>query len=274
MRTFQALLSQIEGLARQTPVLIVGEDAHWFDPTTMELFEAVAQRLQGWPVLLVVTVRPELPPPWTRFPHVTLLLLNRLGRSDTTALIDSVAGGRSLPASVIDAILTRTEGVPLFAEELTKAILESDLLRETADGLELTGPLAQLAIPNTLQDSLMARLDRLGPVRELAQVAACIGREFGYELLAAVTSRSGADLVLALDQLAASELVFRHGLAPQATYSFKHALVRDAAYGSLLKERRRQLHAQIADVIEQRFPEIAASQPGVLAQHLTEAGLI
>ena len=152
VRVFQALLAQLEGLARQTPVLIVGEDVHWCDPTTMELFEAIVERLQRWPALLVVTLRPELLPPWTRFPHVTLLMLNRLGRSDTTALIDNIAGGRSLPASVLDAILTRTEGVPLFAEELTKAILESGLLRETADGLELAGALAQPAIPNTLQE--------------------------------------------------------------------------------------------------------------------------
>jgi predicted ATPase len=150
MRTFQALLAQLEGRARQEPVLVVVEDAHWFDPTTMELFEAVVERLQRWPVLLVVTFRPELPPPWIRFPHVTLLTLNRLGRSDTTMLIDSIAGGRRLPPPVVDAILARTEGVPLFAEELTKTILESDLLRETDDGFELADPLPQSAIPHGL----------------------------------------------------------------------------------------------------------------------------
>ena len=274
MRTFQALIAQLEGLARQEPVLVVAEDLHWFDPTTMELFEAVVEQLQRWPVLFLGTFRPELPPPWTRFPHVTLLTLNRLGRGDTTRLIDGIARGRSLPTPVVDAILTRTEGIPLFTEELTKTILESDLLRATDHGFELAGPWRQPAIPNTLQDSLMARLDRLGAVRELAQVAACIGREFNHQLLAAVTSRPEPDLLGALDQLVASELVFRHDFAPAATYSFKHALVRDAAYGSLLKERRRQIHGRIAEVIGEQFPDIAAGHPGILAQHLTEAGLI
>jgi class 3 adenylate cyclase/predicted ATPase len=273
-QTFQSLFAQLDGLARQGPVLILAEDVHWFDPTTIELFEAVVERTRQLPALLVVTFRPQRPPPWTGYPHATLLTLNRLSRADTTSLIHRIAGGRILPEAVLDAILERTEGIPIFAEELTKSIIESGLLREEQSGFELVNPLPEIAIPNTLHDSLMARLDRLGPVRELAQVAACIGREFSCQLLSAATSLPESSLFASLDRLVASELVFRHGLAPAATYSFKHALVRDAAYGSLLKERRRQIHGRIARAIEEQLPEIAAGQPGVLAHHLTEAGLV
>ena len=188
--------------------------------------------------------------------------------------MEHVAGGKLLPVEILDQILARTDGVPLFVEELTKAVLESGLLREEATGYALTGPLPPLAIPSTLQDSLMARLDRLAPTKEIAQIGAVIGREFGHELLATVAELPEARLGAALDQLLASELVFRRGEPPQASYSFKHALVRDAAYHTLLKSRRQQLHARVAQVLEARFPEVAETEPEVLARHCTEAGLL
>ena len=273
-RTFKTLLNQLDGLAAQKPVVMILEDAHWLDPTSLELFGLMVDRLVRLPVLLIVTLRAEITPPWVGRTHVTTLVLTRLGRRDATALVEHVAGGKLLPVEILDQILARTDGVPLFVEELTKAVLESGLLREEATGYALTGPLPPFAIPSTLQDSLMARLDRLAPTKEIAQIGAVIGREFGHELLAAVAELPEARLGAALDQLLASELVFGRGEPPQASYSFKHALVRDAAYQSLLKSRRQQLHARVAQVLETRFPEVAEAQPEVLAQHCTEAGLI
>jgi predicted ATPase len=273
VRTFQALLSQLEGLAQRQPILMILEDAHWLDPTTKELFDLVVDRIQRRAVLLVVTFRPEFVPSWTAFPHVTLFTLNRLPRSQAATLINQITGGRALPKEVEETILARTEGVPLFVEELTKTILESGVVRATAEGFELSALSPSLAIPATLQDSLMARLDRLAPTKEVAQVAACIGREFGHELLAAVAGLAGPQLEESLEQLNRAELVFRHGTPPEATYSFKHVLVRDAAYESLLKSRRQQLHARIAEAIEGRFSALAEAQPEILAHHLTEGGL-
>jgi predicted ATPase/class 3 adenylate cyclase len=272
-RTFAALLAYLEDLARrQGPVLIVLEDAHWLDPTTLELFELVIERIQRLPALLLVTCRPEFEPAWTDLSHVTSLTLNRLGHGQAAAIIEQMAG-KALPAEVASAIVTRTDGVPLFVEELTKAVLESGLLRDAGDRFELSGPLPPLAIPATLHDSLMARLDRLAPVKEVAQIGAVIGREFSYELLVAVADRPEDRLRAALDQLVQSELIFRHGTPPQASYSFKHALVRDVAYQSLLKSRRQQLHGRIARNLEEKFSEVADAQPEVLARHYTEAGL-
>jgi predicted ATPase len=232
-----------------------------------------SNRLQRLPVLLVVTFRPDLIPPWIGFPHVTLLTLNRLAKAQARSLVERVTRGKALPSAVLEQILSRTEGVPLFTEELTKTVLESGFLGDAGDHYILASPLPPFAIPATLHDSLMARLDRLGPVKEVAQIGACIGREFDHELLAAVVSLPEAELQAALDRLVATELVFRRGVAPATTYMFKHALVRDAAYESLLRKRRQDLHARIASAIELRFPQIIEAQPELVARHFGEAGL-
>jgi class 3 adenylate cyclase/predicted ATPase len=271
-KTFEALLAQLKGLAAGQPVLMVFEDAHWIDPTSAELFGQVIDRVTRLPVLLVITFRPEFTPPWTGYAHVASLTLSRLGQRQGAAIIERLAGGKALPAEILEQIVARTDGVPLFVEELTKTVLESGLLTDAGDRYELAGPLPTLAIPATLHDSLMARLDRLAPVKEVAQTAAVIGREFGDDLLAAVSPLPEDQLTSALDQLAQSGLVFRHGTPPEATYSFKHALVQDAAYQSLLKAKRQQLHARIGEVLEARFPATAEQDPEVLARHLTEAG--
>jgi predicted ATPase/class 3 adenylate cyclase len=272
-RTLQALVDQLEGLARREPVLVVLEDLHWLDPTTRELFDLVVDRLQRLPVLLAATFRPELPPPWMGFPHVTLLTLNRLARHEAAALIDAVTGGRALPAVVAETILERTEGVPLFVEELTKAVLDSGLPRATEGGHELGSLPPPLAIPSTLQDSLVARLDRLASAKPVAQVGAAIGREFSFKLLAAVADLGEEALEGALEELVGSGLAFRRGSPPEASYTFKHALVQDAAYRSLLRSRRQQLHARIADALEREFPGLVDAEPEVLAHHCTQAGL-
>jgi predicted ATPase len=272
-RTFQALLDQLAGLAARRPVLTLYEDVHWADPTTLELLGRVVDRVQRLPVLAVVTFRPEFAAPWTGHGHVTLLSLSRLGRRQGGALVERAAGGKALPAELLEQILARTDGVPLFLEELTKAVLESGLLADRGDRYELDGALPPLAIPSTLQDSLMARLDRLAPVKEVAQVGAAIGREFAHELLAAVVPLTDRELQDALSQLVAAELIFRRGAPPQATYIFKHALVRDAAYQSLLRSKRQQLHARIAQVLGERFPERVDTEPELLARHCTAAGL-
>jgi class 3 adenylate cyclase/predicted ATPase len=272
-RSFNALLNQLEGLAGERPVLLVVEDAHWIDPTSSELFELVIDRIQDLSVLLVITFRPDLTPPWTGHAHVTSLTLNRLDRKQGSAMVDRVTGGKALPAEVLDQILAKSDGVPLFVEELTKAVLESGLLKERPDRYSMCGPMPPLAIPATLQDSLMARLDRLAPAKAIAQIGAVIGRQFSYELVAAVSPLHDAKLNEALVQLVDSELVFRRGALPGATYAFKHALVRDAAYQSLLRSKRQALHQQVASVLEERFPETAKTEPEVLAHHYTEAGL-
>jgi class 3 adenylate cyclase len=271
--TVAALLDQLSGLAARRPVVMVLEDGHWLDPSSTELFERVIERLQTLPVLLLITFRPEFQPPWTSYPHMTALTLNRLGRRHSTEMIAAVAGGKPLPEEVLAQIWAKTEGVPLFVEELTKTVLEADLLEDTGDRYELTGPLPPLAIPATLQDSLMARLDRLAPVKEVAQIGAVIGREFSYRLLAALSRLDEMALQDALSHLVGSELVFRRGTIPDAVYSFKHAFVQDAAYASLLKSRRQQLHAEAAAALREHFPEVADSQPEILAHHCTQAGL-
>ena len=271
-RTFAVLLDQLEKLARGDPVLVLVEDAHWLDPTSAELFDQTVESIQRLPVMLVAASRPEGPARWNRFPHATLLTLNRLGRSHAISIIDSMTGGRELPPAVLDQILTKTEGVPLFVEELTKVVLESGLLGEGGDRLVPIGPLPPFAIPATLHDSLMARLDRLAPAKEVAQIGAVIGREFPHELLAAVAGLPEPALEAAVDQLVAAGLVFRRGARPQTSYIFKHALVQDAAYGSLLISRRQQLHARIAHLLEERFPQTADTEPELLARHFAQAG--
>ena len=260
-------------LAARAPLFAIVEDVHWIDPTSLELLTMALEQMSRLRVLLLITARPEFTPPWPGHAHVTTISLTRLNRRDGTALIERVTAGKTLPEEVMDEILARTDGVPLFVEELTKTVLESGLLQEQDDHYVLNRPLPSMAIPTTLHASLMARLDRLAPVREVAQIGAVVGREFSYELLSTVAGLPSDRLEDALAQLVRSELIFRRGEIPQAVYTFKHALVRDAAYSGLLKSRRVALHAAIADAFEQRFPEIAETQPETLAHHLTEAGL-
>jgi predicted ATPase len=259
-RTLEALIRQLEGLTHQQPVLMVFEDAHWVDPTSRELLDLTIESVRNLPVLLIVTYRPEFQPPWTGQPKVTMLTLNRLDRHDRTVLVEQVAGGEALPDEVVDQIVDRTDGVPLFIEELTKSVLES--------GVPLVG------IPTTLHDSLMARLDRLASVRLVAQIGAAIGRQFPYVLLRAVSALPEDELRAALARLVTSELVFQRGTPPDAIYSFKHALVQDATHSSLLRSARQQLHAQIAAALEAHSPELMDSQPELFAQHYAEAGLV
>jgi class 3 adenylate cyclase len=273
-RTLEALIRQMEGLALQQPVLMVFEDAHWIDPTSRELLDLTVERVRKLPVLLIVTFRPEFQAPWSGQPQVTVLALNRLDRRDQTELVAQIAGRKALPDQVVEQIADRTDGVPLFAEELTKSVLESGLLREEVDRYVVDGPLPPFAIPTSLHASLLARLDRLASVRLVAQTGAAIGREFSYPLLQAVSRAPESELQTALDRLVASGLVFQRGMPPDSVYSFKHALVRDAAYGSLLRGVRQQLHSQIAQALEAHSSEIVDGQPEILAQHYAEAGLV
>jgi class 3 adenylate cyclase len=273
-RTLAALLDQFEGLARQEPVLLLFEDLHWADATSLELLNLTVERVRRLPVLALFTFRPEYEPPWVGLPDVSILTLGRLDQNEVESMVAQVTGGRVLPAEVMKQIVAKTDGNPLFVEELTKTVLEAGILVEDAEGYRLDGPLPPLAIPETLQDSLMARLDRLAPVREIAQIGAAIGRDFSYSLLRAVVGRDETALKHALAQLEQTELVFRRGEPPEAVYSFKHALVRDAAYESLLKTRRQQLHGRIARTLEQGFAHVVASQPEIAAHHFTEAGLV
>jgi predicted ATPase/class 3 adenylate cyclase len=271
--TLAALLAQFGGLAARQAVFVIFDDVHWADPTSLELLTLTLEQVQRLPVLLLITARPEFTPPWPGHAHMTTVSLTRLNRNDGAALIGRVTGGKTLPKEVMNQILARTDGVPLFVEELTKSVLETGLLKERDDHYVLSHPLPSMAIPTTLHASLMARLDRLAPVREVAQIGSVVGREFSYELLSTVAGLPKEALEEALAQLVRSELVFCRGQLPQAVYTFKHALVRDAAYSGLLRSRRAALHATIADAFEQRFPEIVEAQPETLAHHLTEAGL-
>jgi class 3 adenylate cyclase/tetratricopeptide (TPR) repeat protein len=272
--TLAALVRQLEGLARHRPVLFVFEDAHWIDSTSLELLERVAERVRRLPVLMIVTYRPEFEPPWTGGAQVTSLTLSRLGRRESTTLIDRVAGGKALPAEILKSVVERTDGIPLFIEELTKTVLEGGLLKEEDGRYILAGPLTPLAIPSSLLDSLMARLDRLAPVKEVAQIGAAIGREFSYEVLEAVARRPDDQLRAALDQLVGAGLVFRRGTPPEENFIFKHAFVQDAAYGTLLRGRRQELHAAIAKVLEERAAaapweteSLAGERAALLAHH-------
>ena len=270
-RTMEALIAQTEALTRQTPVLMIFEDAHWTDPTSLELFGRAVDRIASLRVLLIVTFRPEFAPPWIGRPHVTALTINRLAQRDIDAMIDGVTGNKSLPSSIRQDIVERTDGIPLFVEEMTKAVLEAGG-EEATERAVAAIPSSSIAVPASLHASLMARLDRLGPAKEVSQIGATIGREFSHTLLEAVAGKPKAELASALDRLVAAGLLFRQGLPPQATYLFKHALVQDAAYGTLLREPRRALHARIAETLESQFAEIAENQPELLARHCTEAG--
>src|SRR5262249_24815974 len=272
-RTLAALLDQFEALARRRPILLLFEDLHWADATSLELFNLTVERVRRLPMLALFTFRAEFEPPWVGLPNVGILTLGRLDRSDIESIVAQVTGGRMLPAEVMEQIVAKTDGNPLFVEELTKAVLEAGILVEDAEGYRLDGPLPPLAIPETLQDSLIARLDHLAAEKEIGQIGAAIGREFSYSLVRALVGRDEAALQHALAQLEQAQLVFRRGEPPEAVYSFKHALVRDAAYETLLKSRRHRLHSQIARVLEESFSDIVASQPEMVAHHFTEAGL-
>jgi predicted ATPase len=225
------------------------------------------------PLLVVLTHRPDFQSCWAGQGHVGALNLSKLTRIQSAAMVSSLASGRALPEALLEQVLSRTDGVPLFVEELTKSILESGELKEAGDHYDYVGQARAVTIPATLRDSLMARLDRFMPVKEIAQIGAAIGREFSYELIAAVAPMPQAQLDDALVRLSESGLAFRRGTPPDAVYTFKHALVQDAAYDSLLKSRRRELHDKIARVIEQRLPNVGATEPELLAHHLTEAAL-
>jgi class 3 adenylate cyclase len=271
--TLRTLVGIFEAAARQHPSVMLFEDAHWADPTTLEVLDLLIDRAKTVPLLVVLTHRPEFQSRWVDQGHVGALNLSKLTRAQSAAIVSALAGGKTLPAALLEQILTRTDGVPLFVEELTKSILESGELRDTGDHYEYGGSARAVTIPATLRDSLMARLDRFMPVKEIAQIGAAIGREFSYELIEAVAPMPQPQLDDALVQLCTSGLAFRRGTRPDAVYIFKHALVQDAAYDSLLKSRRQELHAKIARVIEQRFPNIKITEPEVLAHHLTAAGL-
>jgi class 3 adenylate cyclase/predicted ATPase len=271
-RTLHTQLTQVEGLAAHQPVLMVFEDVQWIDPSTRELLDLLIDRVPSLRVLMIITFRPEFAPPWIGRPQVTILHLNRLPPRPCAEMITSMIGGKTLPKEIADQIVGRTDGVPLFIEELTKAVVESGLLADAGDRYALAGPIAPLAIPTSLHASLLARLDRLAPTRGIAQIGAAIGRSFSYDLIRAVSRMPQQRLDEALDQLVDAELIFRRGTPPHAEYTFKHALVQDAAYGTLLRSTRQQLHARIVAILEDQFPEIVAAHPGLLAQHCAEAG--
>ena len=272
-KTLDALVARIEEITRQQTVLMLFEDMHWADPTTIELMDRLVERIIGISIMVVITNRPEFTPPWTGQMNVTFLTLNRLGRRPATEMVNRVAAGKVLPDDLREHIVSKTDGIPLFVEELTKTVLESDLVTQRGDTYELTGPLSTLEIPSTLHDSLMARLDRTPQAKGLAQTAAALGREFSHEMLAAVSSSDQSSLESALEQLLRAELVFPISRATHPRYGFKHALVQDAAYASMLKKTRRALHERIATVIGEQFPETVQNEPEVLAHHYTAADL-
>jgi predicted ATPase/class 3 adenylate cyclase len=272
-KTLRAQLAQVEGLAAQQPVVMVWEDVHWSDPTTRESLDLLVDRVSTLRVLVIMTFRPEFPPPWVGRPNVTMLILNRLSARQRAEMITHVTGGKVLPKEMADQIIDRTDGVPLFIEELTKAVVESGVVVDAGDRYAATGPVAPLAVPTSLHASLLARLDRLAPTREVAQMGAALGRSFSHELISAVTPMPQRQLDDALAQLASAELIFRRGTPPDAEYTFKHALVQDAAYSTLLRARRQQIHARIVATLESQFPEIASAQPQLMAQHSAEAEL-
>jgi class 3 adenylate cyclase/predicted ATPase len=273
-KTQEALVAWLVEEAEQAAVFCAWEDLHWADPSTLEVLTLLLDQVPTTRLLALLTFRPEFMPPWGNRSHLRQLTLSRLERTQTEAMVARVTGGKALPSEVIQQIVVKTDGVPLFVEELTKTVMESGLLTAVNDHYELSGPLPPLAIPSTLRDSLMARLDRLSTVREIAQLGATIGREFSYELIHAVSPLDEVMLQHGLKQLVEAELVYQRGLLPQAHYLFKHALIQDTAYQSLLKSTRQQYHHQIAQVLEEQFLETKEIQPELLAHHYTQAGLI
>ncbi|HXQ07320.1 MAG TPA: adenylate/guanylate cyclase domain-containing protein [Bradyrhizobium sp.] len=271
-RTIAALIAMVVGIAKSVPVVMLLEDAHWIDPTSLDLTGRLVERVQNLAVLIVLTARPEFDAPWIGRPNFTALALNRFERSQIVTMIDRIMSSRALPTEVLDQIIAKTDGVPLFVEELTKSVLESGLLREENGAYVLAAALTPLAIPSTLHDSLTARLDRLSPIKEIAQIGATIGREFSYDLLEAVSPVRGQALHNALQQLMETELIYGRGTPPKASYIFKHALVQDTAYVSLLRGRRQRIHADIAQVLKERSAG-EECPPAIIAHHFTEAGL-
>ena len=271
-KTLEALAAQLDALSHSKPVLMIFEDVHWADPTSLEVLGRTVDRLRTLEVQLIITHRPEFEAPWIGRSYVTTLNLNRLGEREVVALVERVVGDRSLPESIRQDIIERTDGIPLFIEEMTRAVLEAEGEGE-AQKTAAAVP-SSLTVPATLHASLMARLDRLGPAKEVAQIGAAVGREFSHALLQALVRKPEAQLQSALDRLVTAGLLFRQGVPPRATYLFKHALVRDAAYGTLLREPRRAFHARIVETLESQFAEIAESRPELVARHCTEAGLI
>jgi predicted ATPase/class 3 adenylate cyclase len=270
-QTLDTLVAWLEAEAERQPVLVAWEDLHWADPTTLEALGLLVEQAPTMPMLHVLTYRPEFSPPWPPRSHITPLVLNRLERPQVETLITQRAEGKPLPAEVVQYIVDKTDGVPLYVEELTKMLLASPLLWEEADQYVLTGPLHAVAIPDTLQDALMARLDQLNRAKEVAQLGAVLGREFAYELLQAIAPQDEGTLQAGLAQLVAAELLYQRGRLPRAKYVFKHALIQDAAYASLLKSTRQQIHQQVAQVFEARFPALVEAQPELVAQHYTAA---
>ena len=268
-RTLGALVSQLEGLANRYPVLLLFEDAHWIDPSTLELLDNLVERVAKLPVLILITYRPEFIPAWTGLRHVIQLPLNRLDRGQVAALVTGVAGGKPLPPVVLEQILAGTDGVPLFAEEVAQGRARVGMAHRGGQSVRSdTSPYPSVAIPGTLSDSLMSRLDGLGSVKEVAQIASVIGREFSHETLAALCPLEASHLDAALGQLISAGLIFRHGTPPTARYSFKHALVRDAGYASLLRDTRKRLHRQLAETLS-AGKEV---EPSLLAHHWEHAG--
>ncbi|RMF92199.1 MAG: adenylate cyclase [Nitrospinota bacterium] len=272
-QTLQALLTILLQRAAQQPLLLVVEDLHWVDPSTLELLGLLVDQGPTARILTLLTYRPGFVFPWPGRAHLTPITLQRLTRPQTTLMVKRLTRGKTLPPAVLDQIVTKTDGVPLFVEELTKMVLESGLVREDGAQYVLTGPLPPLAIPTTLHDSLMARLDRLAAVKGIAQLGATIGRQFSYTLLQTVSPLEETALQHALAQLVEAELLYQQGFLPQANYRFKHALIQEVAYQSLLKSTRQQYHQQIAQALEARFPETVETQPELVAHHYTEAGL-
>jgi class 3 adenylate cyclase/predicted ATPase/energy-coupling factor transporter ATP-binding protein EcfA2 len=268
-QTLAAFLALIEAEARRQPLLILLEDAHWLDPTSLNFFGLAVQRISDLPVLLVASFRPDFQPPWGAYSHVATLSLTRLSGDQTKDIATRVAGGHSLPPEIVEQIREKTDGVPLFIEEMTKAVLDAGVLEQADGRYRLTGPLPEHVIPSTLQDSLMARLDRLEYAKEIAQIAACIGRFFDQRLLEAVAEKPEGEVSAALERLVESELIFRSGL--DSRFLFKHALVLDTAYESLLRSRRQELHGKIAQKLEELYPELAAIEPETLARHFMAA---
>ena len=271
-RTLEALLGRVKRLAASRPVLMVFEDLQWLDPTSLELVCRIVDQAEHLPILLLATFRPEFTPPWPSHSHVSTIALGHLGRSESEALVKDVAKDKTLAPELVAQIIARADGIPLFIEELTKAVIEAGLLCDAGYQRELVA-LPHPSIPSTLHASLVARLDRLGSAKEAAQIAAVIGHDFSYRLIAAVSTLPEPELQAALRRLTDSELIFQRGIPPDAIYAFKHALVQDATYSTLLRFHRRQLHGQVVEAIEELFPEIATSQPALLALHCSEARL-
>ena len=272
-KTFEAIVALLLALAAEQPLLFIVEDLHWADPSTRELVDVVFGQVPAASILMLMTSRPDFRPPWAHRSHFTNLTVNRVTRKQTELMVERVTGGKPLPAEVLQQVVAKTDGVPLFVEELTRMVLESGWLRDQGDRYELTAALPPLAIPSTLQDSLMARLDRLGTGKEVAQVGAALGRTFQYELLRAIASLDDRMLQDALAKLGEADLLHQRGVVPDATYIFKHALIQETAYQSMLVSRRQQLHTRIADTLVERFPVTTGTQPELVAHHYTEAGL-